>query len=98
MILNNPLLLPAFLSTTVLFILGKHLPVRGSRMLRQLSGYTLGIYLLHPLMLAVGRRLGWNTLFAPPLISIPLSVALMLAVTFVPIWLLSRIPGLKKWI
>ena len=97
-ILNNPLLLTAFVSTTVLFILGRHLPVRGSRMLRQLSGYTLGIYLLHPLMLTVARHLGWNTLFAPPFLSIPLSVALIAAVTFVPVCLLHRIPGVRKWI
>ncbi len=97
-ILNNPLLLTAFLSTAVLFILGKHLHIRGNRLLEKLSGYTLGIYLLHPLVLAFGRRLGWNTLFAPPWISIPLSVILMTAVTFVPVYLLSRIPGVKKWI
>lgn len=95
-ILNNPLLLTAFLGTTVLFILGRHLPVRGSRALRRLSGYTLGIYLLHPLPLAIGYGLGWNTLFAPPFISIPLSVILMTAVAFVPIYLLGRIPVVRK--
>lgn len=97
-ILNNPLLLTAFLSTAALFILAKHLTYRREKLWRWLQRYTLGIYLLHPFLLQMSRKLGWTTLFAPAAIAIPLSVVLMAILTFIPVYLLSKIPGIRKWI
>lgn len=97
-ILNNPLLLTAFLSAAALFILVKHLSYRGEKLWKWLGRYTLGIYLLHPLLLGLALNLGWSTLFAPAAVSIPLSVVLMTVLTFIPVYLLSKIPGVRKLI
>lgn len=97
-ILNNPLLLTAFLSTTALFILAKHLTYRRERFWKWLGRYTLGIYLLHPFLLGLGVKFGWTTLFAPAIIAIPLSVVLMTVLTFIPVYLISKIPGVRKLI
>lgn len=97
-ILNNPLLLTAFLSSTAIFILAKHLTYRWEGLWKWFGRYTLGIYLLHPFLLKIGRQIGWTTLFAPAAVSIPLSVVLMTVLTFIPVYLLSKIPGVRKWI
>ena len=97
-ILNNPLLLTAFLSSTALFVLAMHIPYRRGTVWAWLKRYTLGIYLLHPFLVGWGRRLGWTTLFAPAVVAIPLSVVLMTVLTFIFTYLLSKIPGIRKWI
>lgn len=97
-ILNNPLLLTAFLSATALFILGKHLAYRREKLWEWLGEFTLGVYLLHPFWLQMSRYLGWTTLFAPAVIAIPLSVVLMTILTFIPVYLISKIPGVRKLI
>lgn len=97
-ILNNPLLLTAFLSSTTLFVLAMHIPYRRGAVWAWLKRYTLGIYLLHPFLIGWSRHLGWTTLFAPAVVAIPLSVVLMTVLTFIFTYLLSKIPGIRKWI
>ena len=97
-ILNNPLLLTAFLSATAIFILAKHISFKKGDIWKWLQQFTLGIYFLHPFILMMLRKTEWTTLFAPAAISIPLSVALVTILTFIPIYLLSKIPGVRKLI
>ena len=67
-----------------------------SRLLVPCSGTTLGIYLLHPLILELLNDLGLNTLLFTPFLSIPVItigiVILCAAVTY----LLLKIPILRR--
>lgn len=97
-ILNNPLLLTAFLSGTAIFILAKHISFKKDTVWKWTQQFTLGIYFLHPFIIMILRKIGWTTLFAPAAISVPLSVALVTVLTLIPIYLISKIPGIRKLI
>lgn len=82
----------------VLFM-GVKLPVteKGSRWLTQLARLTFGVYMVHPLILNwVKGMLPVDRL--PVLVEIPLLTVVVFGLCTLLIYLLSLIPGIKKWV
>lgn len=64
---------------------------------RELSGCTLGIYLIHPLaIMAFGRFVRPSLLFMPPIALIPLTAAFAFVSSSAAIWILKHIPVLNR--
>lgn len=97
-ILNDTMAVNAFVACTCIFILCKHIKIKGSKLLRDGSKLTFGIYLLHPFVLTLLHQAGVDTLFAPAFIAVPAVVILVMALTAVLVFALSKIPGLRRLI
>ena len=67
-------------------------------MLTECAKLTFGIYLLHPFVLHLMNRRGLDTLFAPAFVSVPAVVVLVTAITAAIVFVISKIPGLRKLI
>lgn len=87
------------------FVLGKHrlrydgLPEWTVCLLKRLSRYSFGAYLVHVWVLeTLERCIGLNTLSFHPLLSVPAIVLLTAAVSFAVSGILNRIPLLGKYI
>jgi surface polysaccharide O-acyltransferase-like enzyme len=59
--------------------------------------YSYGIYLLHALVLLVVEKLGLGWNFIHPLVGIPVGTLLTLSISFVIIFLLNKIPLLRRF-
>ena len=59
---------------------------------------SFGIYLAHEFVLSALRVFGVTTWFAPPLVSIPALAAVCLLSTFAGVFVLLKIPVVKKWL
>lgn len=59
---------------------------------------SFGIYLAHEFALSAFRVFGVTTWFAPPLVSIPALAAACLLLTFAGVFVLMKIPVVKKWL
>lgn len=60
-----------------------------------LSNYSFGIYLVHIMVISLLFRVGVFWTMAHPLISIPLLLIIVLLISWVVIFILRRLPGLK---
>ncbi len=60
------------------------------------SKYSLGIYLLHPLLILILKGLGLNTLTFNPVISVPIISIIVYLLSMALVLLLSKIPKLGK--
>ena len=103
-ILNTPFSVTAFIGAAAIFLLlrdgvsGSEQP-DGSRRIKicgKLAGLTLGIYLIHPLFLRIYGWLGGTTLFAPVVIAVPLIIALITLVSGAAVYVLSKVPVVRK--
>ncbi len=97
-ILNDTMAVNAFVACTCIFILCKHIKIKGNKMLTECAKLTFGIYLLHPFVLHLMNRMGLDTLFAPAFVSVPAVVVLVTAITAAIVFVISKIPGLRKLI
>lgn len=95
-ILNDTMAVNAFVASSCIFILCKHIKVKGNKVLTECAKLTFGIYLLHPFVLNMFHQAGLDTLFAPAFVSVPAVVALVTLVTAVLVLVISKIPGLRK--
>lgn len=90
--------LPGFIQTTAMFCF--FLALRGARFRREraitkLSACTLGVYLIHPLMLNVLERVGIAVTPAAPVLSLLGVFALLAALCFAVVLLARGVPVLK---
>lgn len=97
-ILNTPFSVTAFIGAAAIFLLLRD-GVSGRKqeeLSGKLAGLTLGIYLIHPLFLRIYGWLGGTTLFAPAAIAVPLIIVLITLVSGAAVYVLSKIPVVKK--
>ncbi len=97
-ILNTPFSVTAFIGAAAIFLLLRDgVPGRKQEELSgKLAGLTLGIYLIHPLFLRIYGWLGGTTLFAPAAIAVPLIIVLITLVSGAAVYVLSKVPVVKK--
>lgn len=95
-ILNDTMAVNAFVACTCVFVLCKHIKLQGNRVLRAGAKLTFGVYLLHPFVLHLLRDGGVDTLFAPAFVSVPVVVVLVTAITGILVFVLTKIPGLRR--
>lgn len=95
-ILNTPFSVNAFVASACIFLIVKNLWQRESRMVGRLAKLTFGVYLIHPLFLRLYQGLGFDTLFAPAVVAVPAVTLLMTAVSTLAVFLVSKIPLLRK--
>ena len=66
-------------------------------LIRNLSRYSFGIYLIHPLGLILMERIGIDLLWAPAVITIPVTVLVCTLFSYAVAWLIGHIPGVGKY-
>ncbi len=91
--------LPVLLEAVCLFLLfrdGKDTPLR--RFVSRAAPLTLGVYLLHPLLIDQLRRIGLEPSEAPALLRIPVTAAAAAFGAGLVTWILRRIPFLRKFL
>lgn len=100
-VLGAPLDIFSFVGNYALFLLvrdGMKNANGKGRILSLLSGLTLGIYLLHPMILEVAEKLGLLALPISAAILIPVGVFAVVLVAGIVIWILKKIPFIGKWL
>lgn len=100
-LLNNPLMLPQFISCTCIYLLIRNIPwekKKFTQKISKLSSYTMGIYLLHPFIIDILAGFGVSTLLIHPLIMIPLLTLLVFILCLTIVKLLFFIPLINKWL
>lgn len=94
--------LPSFLQATVIFCFFQSLAKSREQdekhhsLLAELSACTLGVYLLHPMVLDALSRHGLKVTSGNPVYQIPMVFIITVSICFPAVFLLRRIPGLKK--
>lgn len=63
-----------------------------------LSGTTLGIYLIHPMVLGRLSKMGLNVLSFNPLLAVPATVILTAIICFICVSIMKRIPLIRKMV
>ena len=63
-----------------------------------LSKLSFGVYMAHDFGLIVLKKIGITPMITTPFISMPLLTLIDLVITVAIAWIVSLIPGLKKWI
>lgn len=66
--------------------------VKFEKIIRNLSGLTFGIYLIHLLMLKIWYSFGINVQMLHPIVSIPLLAVIVFTSSGIIVWLIRRIP------
>lgn len=103
-ILNDPLTVNAFFISTAIFVLvryfSRNVNIAGYvyRLCKALGRYSFGVYLIHPLILSFMTDNGITTLLLPVPISIPLMVIIVVGISYLATWVLSKIPVVGKYI
>ena len=103
----NSLLFGNLLPTTMLeafsiFILikeimnKKELPVKITKVICNVSTCTFGIYLIHDFIRTLFEKIGVTAVFINPIIAIPISCLLVFLSSFIIVYILKRIPIIKK--
>ena len=69
-----------------------------SKMIRALSQYSFGAYLVHYAVIMITEKFGLNALTFSPVISIPVISVIVFVISFVVSAVLNHIPILKKYI
>lgn len=93
-----------FLVTIALFVFGKeklqnhHFGKVGIKIIRELSACTLGIYLIHLLVIEILRRAGFDSSLINIFLGVPLLSVACFAICLVIVMLLRRIPLLNRYI
>lgn len=73
------------------------LPAGLSRIINRTAELTFGIYLIHPLVLSFVKKYLFTIESFHPILSIPAITVVVFLLAEAAIWMLSRVPILKKW-
>lgn len=95
-ILNDPMAVNAFISSSCIFVLCKHIKNINGDIFRKWAGLTFGIYLLHPFVLELLNHVGVDTLFAPAYVTVPLVVVLVTVITAILVFIFQKLPLVRK--
>ncbi|MBQ3764228.1 MAG: hypothetical protein II869_04565, partial [Synergistaceae bacterium] len=68
------------------------------KIVRVLSQYSFGAYLVHDAVISLIDKLGLNTLTFNPIFSIPVISVMVFVISFVISAVLNHVPVLKKYI
>lgn len=71
---------------------------KGMKVIMWLSKMSFGVYMAHDFGLIVFKKIGLTPSICTPFISMPLLTVLDLGITLAIVWVVSLIPGLKKWV
>lgn len=70
-----------------------------SRIIKTISNYSLGIYILHVMVLQMLRKLcGIDSSFAPLPISLPVLTLLAIVLSMIGVWIIKKVPFLRELI
>lgn len=87
------------MSVCVMFMFKKrNLPIWDNKKTKLLASLTLGVYLLHPMVLEVLNFAGVGAMAFPAIISIPIVTLVVYLCSLIGAWVLSRLPGLRHCI
>ncbi len=94
---------PVLLESVAVFSVGKQKlsKIRSPRLdslVKMLSRYSFGIYLVHPLVIELLRTLGLHTLTFSPILSVPILAVIVFAISAAISAALNHIPVLKNYI
>ena len=81
-----------------MFILFKAKFNRPSKIIRTLSQYSFGMYLVHDAVISSLGKLGLNSLTFSPVVSIPVISVIVFVISFAISAVLNRVPVLRKYI
>lgn len=85
------------MSISVLFLLKSwQLPLLGKRLTARLSALTLGVYLIHPVMIDIVIYLVPKVLTANPLLTVPVMTIAVFVMSLVGAWVMGQLPYLRK--
>lgn len=104
--MNNPFSVFSFIITVSIFIFIKNLKFdeklankeKVIKVISLLSLMTLGIYLIHPMIIMLVENLGLNSLLFIPALSIPLIMIIDTVITGIIVFILIKIPIINKLI
>ena len=71
-------------------------PLLSAGFVRSMAVLTLGIYLIHPIILEILEYMGFGPLAINPAISIPFIALFAFCMSFIGAWVISNIPYLKR--
>lgn len=103
-ILNDPLTVNVFFAAVAIFLLlrqlFKKIDTNGLfyHICRGLGRYSFGVYLIHPLILTWLTEHNITTLLLPVPISIPLMILLVVCISYIFVWAISKIPVVGKYV
>ena len=84
--------------SVAVFVFFKRHFTRESRIIRTLSKYSFGAYLVHAAVIGVIAKLGLDSLTFNPLFSVPVISVIVFTVSFVISAVMNHIPMLKKYV
>jgi len=92
--LNAAVILPSIM----VFVLARsgYRPGRLEPAIRSWSDGSFGIYLVHPIVMAVMARLGVSASLVHPLLGIPLTVACVLGLSYAIVYFVRKVPVLRN--
>ena len=101
-ILNTPFAAPHFLSTICIFILirscSKKVNTNKYWMIKLLSKLSFGVYLLHPFVIDIVKRIGISTIEPHPIFMVPVFAGMVFGISAFITFLLQKIPVIKKMV
>lgn len=91
-----------FIEATAIFLFAKYFVSKCKNekfilMLKKIASLTFGIYLIHDMVLIYLSHFGINPIKGSPLITIPLNVLMVFAISALAIFLIKKIPFLKRF-
>lgn len=93
--------LPVCMAAIGVFVGFKSVRLKGEKsegVVRSLSSASLGVYLVHALVLDVFKDIGIDSMMFSPVAAIPVTALAVAVVSFAFAVLLRRIPKVGKWI
>ena len=99
-IMNTPFGIPHFIAPICIFVLAKFgfdkLDVSKHSWIKLMSKASLGIYLIHPIVINIFNGIGISTIEPHPLIMIPVFSILVYSISALLVFVMLKIPGVKK--
>lgn len=87
------------MSISVMYFLKKMtLPIFNKKFTKKLSILTLGVYLVHPLILELFNYKGFGAMLFNPIISIPVVATVVFVTSLVGAWIIYQVPYLRRTI
>lgn len=102
--LHGYLLPNTFIISCAIFIFSKENILRNKlikynlEIINKISSVSLGIYMIHVLYLEILSKIGISTLDFNPIISVPLISILVFMCSYITVYIMSKIPFLRKYV